>query len=154
MNYENYIIGKTIRIKRENLGISKNALSKLVGISATEIRRIENGIRKSYNMNILGRICEVLDINLEELLFEIPKKYELKYEENYNNYDVKVIQTLKNIKAKNIENLIDIVINFLINSEAIIVDPDEIFELEVYQNTIKNEKEFSKNNSNCNLIFK
>ena len=74
MNYNNYVIGNIIRNKRENLSISKRELAKLVGISDTEIRRIENGIRRSYNLNILNRICEVLDINMIELLFEIPKK--------------------------------------------------------------------------------
>ena len=149
MNYENYIIGKTIRIKRENLGISKNALSKLVGISDTEIRRIENGIRRSYNLNILNRICEVLDINMVELLFEIPKKIEKNYQDFEKKFNVKVIQTFKNsyeIEAKNEREAAQKILDFLVENNLILVDPSDSFDIEVYSEDGKNLQNFNAKN--------
>lgn len=149
MNYNNYVIGNIIRNKRENLSISKRELAKLVGISDTEIRRIENGIRRSYNLNILNRICEVLDIDMVELLFEIPKKIEKKYQDFEKKFNVKVIQSLKNsyeIDAKNEKEAAQKILDFLVENNLILVDPSDSFDIEVYSEDGENLQKFNAKN--------
>lgn len=52
-----------IRKKRTDLGISQNELSKLVGITQAFMNEIESG-RKSPSVEVLIKICEVLEIKL------------------------------------------------------------------------------------------
>lgn len=149
MNYNNYIIGNIIRMQRESLGLSKNKLSELVGVSHTEIRRIEDGTRKSYNLNVLKRICEVLNLNMSELLFETHKKFD----KNYNNFDkkynVKVIQTIKNsyeILAQNERQAAQSILNYLEENDLIFVDPSDNFDIEVYSENGEKFQSFNAKN--------
>lgn len=54
---------KIIKQKRIDLGISQNQLAKLVGVSQPFINEIESG-RKSPSVEILFKLCEVLDITV------------------------------------------------------------------------------------------
>ena len=54
---------EVIRKHRKEKGLSQNALSKRVGISQAFVNEIESG-RKSPSIEVLAKICEVLDIKL------------------------------------------------------------------------------------------
>ena len=49
--------------KRKELGMSQNALAKKVGITQPFMNEIESG-RKSPSIEVLIKICEVLEIKL------------------------------------------------------------------------------------------
>lgn len=65
----NYVFIATIfRGRRIELGYSKRKLASLVGISDTELSRIEHGERENYNLLTLLKLCEVLRIDFIRLL--------------------------------------------------------------------------------------
>lgn len=65
----NYVfIAEVFRKKRIELGYSKRKLASIVGISDTELSRIEHGERENYNLITLIKMCEVLNINFIRLL--------------------------------------------------------------------------------------
>lgn len=63
-------IGDFIRKKRNELGLSRNALATAAGISHTELRRIETGERKEPSGSNLRDIAAALGISAQEI-FEV-----------------------------------------------------------------------------------
>ena len=61
MNMINY--REIITRKRKELGMSQNALAKKVGITQPFMNEIESG-RKSPSIEVLIKICELLEIKL------------------------------------------------------------------------------------------
>lgn len=65
----NYLLlAEVLKRKRISLGLSQRELGRLSGVSHTEIFRIENGERLEYNLTILLKLCDVLGVNIIELL--------------------------------------------------------------------------------------
>lgn len=65
----NYLLlAEVLKRKRIKLGLSQRELGRLSGVSHTEIFRIENGERLEYNLTILLKLCDILGINIIELL--------------------------------------------------------------------------------------
>jgi len=62
------ILGKLIKEKRIEEGYSIRELAKLVGISDTELGRIENGERAVPNLLALIYICKNLGLDMENIL--------------------------------------------------------------------------------------
>ena len=75
-------LGKTIKMKRESLGLSLNELAKEISISNSTLSRIESGKLKNPKAVYLFRISKVLKINYE-LLLEL-QGYDIGY---INHYD-------------------------------------------------------------------
>ncbi len=61
MNDNCLIIGKIIREKRIEKGLSTRDLGYLVGVSNAEISRIENGLKKDIGLNLFLTICKILE---------------------------------------------------------------------------------------------
>ena len=61
-------IAEVFKKRRIMFGYSKRKLASIVGISDTEISRIEHGERENYNLVTLIRMCEVLKIDFVHLL--------------------------------------------------------------------------------------
>lgn len=57
-----------IKEHREKLNISKRKLSELSNISTTEIRRLENGVRKNPSFPTLKSIANALNVRYEDIL--------------------------------------------------------------------------------------
>lgn len=65
----NYVLlAEILKLKRVVLGYSKRSLAAEVGISHTELSRIENGSRENYNVVTLINMCNVLKIDFVRLL--------------------------------------------------------------------------------------
>lgn len=65
----NYLLlAEVLKRKRIKLGLSQRELGRLSGVSHTEVFRIENGERLEYNLTILLKLCNILGINIIELL--------------------------------------------------------------------------------------
>ena len=62
------LLAKILRDRRIELGISINSLAVRVGISHTEVSRIESGERQNYNLITLIRMCQILKLNFVRLL--------------------------------------------------------------------------------------
>lgn len=61
-------LGDFIRERREELGLSRNALAVSAGISHTELRRIETGERKEPSGSVLISLAKALGISEEKML--------------------------------------------------------------------------------------
>lgn len=63
-----WIISEVVKMKRIFLGYSRRELASLVGISHSELSRIEHGERENYNVVTLINLCEVLHLDFIRLL--------------------------------------------------------------------------------------
>ena len=59
-------LGLKIKIERIKQGLTQQELAKLSGVSEPTVCHIENNKYKS--LNSIGKVCRVLDLDLEKLL--------------------------------------------------------------------------------------
>ena len=64
------MLSKNLRVIRESKGIGVNELARRSGVNASYISAIENGRRENPSKEILSKIADALEINVEELLVE------------------------------------------------------------------------------------
>jgi len=64
------VLAEIIKSRRISLGYSLRQLANEVGISHTELARIENGNRQGINVVTLIQICKVLNLNFVNVLEE------------------------------------------------------------------------------------
>jgi len=84
-------VGDIICNKRNLMGLSMRELGKIVGVNHSEISRIENGTKTSYNLNTLIKICDVLDLNFLEILGKLGViDKEIKYADKLTKYEVTI----------------------------------------------------------------
>lgn len=69
MNYDIESVGTMIAKAREKKGLSKRELSRIAGISDTELARIESGEREIPNPKTLRKISQCLDVNYNDLMY-------------------------------------------------------------------------------------
>ncbi|MDD4831522.1 MAG: helix-turn-helix transcriptional regulator [Bacilli bacterium] len=69
MEEYNLSIGELIAKGREDKGLSKRELSRIAGISDTELNRIESGERELPNPKILRKISQHIGINYSDLMY-------------------------------------------------------------------------------------
>lgn len=82
MNYNYVALMECIKNKREEIGISQRELAKRIGISHSEISKIEGGLRGSFSFITLAKLCNELDIDIE-LLFDNIGLIEMKDDKEY-----------------------------------------------------------------------
>ena len=75
MRFDNETIGKVIRQKRIQKGMTQDLLSGFAGIARTHLTMIENGT-KQPNFETLWRIATALEMRPSELVAEIESAIE------------------------------------------------------------------------------
>ena len=68
MKYDVLLLAGIIKNRRITLGYSLRSLAEQVGISHTELARIENGNRTNFSLIVIVRLCEILKIDFVNLL--------------------------------------------------------------------------------------
>jgi HTH-type transcriptional regulator, competence development regulator len=61
-------LGSYIKSKREALNISSRKLANIVGISSTEMMKIENGTRKNPSWNTLCKVARAIKVHPFDVL--------------------------------------------------------------------------------------
>jgi len=61
-------LGSYIKSKREKRDFSVRKLAELAGISHTEVKRIEDGVRKQPSPQVLRSIAAALNVSYEEIM--------------------------------------------------------------------------------------
>lgn len=61
-------IGITIKIRRGELGLSQDALSKKAGVNYNTLLKIESGASKDPRVGTLARIAEALNATIDQLM--------------------------------------------------------------------------------------
>lgn len=105
-------IGDIIKYFRIKNNMSQNELATMIGINRSELSKIENGVRKTINKQILKRICNILNVNYTKL---VQKSETNNGEKSLKKYEVTITETFKTkyiVSADNEESAIDIVENF------------------------------------------
>lgn len=65
----NYLLlAEIIKMRRIVMGFSLRSLSNLIGISHTELTRMENGSRENYNLTTIINLCNILKLDFVKLL--------------------------------------------------------------------------------------
>lgn len=100
-------IGKFIKSKREDLGITQEELSNRIGVSSATISLYESGDRKP-EIDVLRKLSEVLECSLVAMLDIEVKDVDLDLalrSENLNENDIQQVrQYIKTIKyARDLE---------------------------------------------------
>lgn len=75
MQFDNIVIGQTIRILRKEKGWSQEVLSGLAGVARTHLTMIENG-NKQANFETIWRIALALDMRPSELVRRVEQELE------------------------------------------------------------------------------
>ncbi len=129
MNSKYIKLGDIIKNKRESHKFSQAKLGMLTGISEAEISRIESGKRKIPTMPNLINLCEVLQIDMRDVLKIIGL-----YEKNTKKYTLFLTKTEKkqvNINAENEEEVINIIENYLLENPYIFDETGEFMDVEI-----------------------
>ena len=71
MEYDYIKLIDILKNKRIEKGLSMRELGIKVGVSHTEISKIEHGVRPNFSFYILAKICKILDIDIVNLMEEI-----------------------------------------------------------------------------------
>ena len=71
-------LGEYITENRHKKKMTKRQLASLIGVSPTEIYRIENGLRKKPKLSVLKNIAKELEITDKELFSRIELEYDNK----------------------------------------------------------------------------
>ncbi|WP_302490374.1 helix-turn-helix transcriptional regulator [uncultured Dialister sp.] len=102
-------LGNFIREKREELGLSRNALAVAAGISHTELRRIEAGERKEPSGSTLISLASAMGIPEEKMLevAGILPSYAQKYPELKTEKQRDTISEIARGLARNSDSLKD-----------------------------------------------
>ncbi len=95
MKYDYMKLIEIIKNKRIEKGLSMRKLGVEAGVSHTEISKIENGIRPTFSFYILAKICEVLDIDIVNLMEDVGLLKEKK-----KNYFMLCSKMMKNMYLK------------------------------------------------------
>ena len=123
MNCSN-ILGNYIKEKRVEEGYSIRKFADLVGISFTELTRIESGERVIPNLLTLIYICKILDIDMDNLL----KISGFKDNNKNKLYEIEVKKTSKKkfyVSASNDEEAFDNLSKFIENKKIYNLSEDE-----------------------------
>ena len=75
MQFDNSVVGKTIRALRKEKGLSQDVLSGLAGIARTHLTMIENG-SKQANFETLWRLATALGRRPSERVAQIERRIE------------------------------------------------------------------------------
>lgn len=89
-------IGAKVKFLREKKGYKQGQLAHLAGISATYIRDIEAG-RKNPTVQILGFICNALEITLQQFFMETDDEKENKINQLTADQQILLNEFLKSL---------------------------------------------------------
>lgn len=117
MDYSNKMLGKNIRTLRKKRNLSIDELSQLIGISPSFLGLIERG-QRGLSIDNLCRICNMFNIQLDELIYGENRKNVLE-SESCNNVKVeKIINLLVDFNQSELDFILDILISLDKNIKA------------------------------------
>ena len=71
MKFDYLKLANIIKTRRNDKGISTRKLAEKIGISHAEISRFENGLKPSFYLIPFVKMCEELELGIEDLLIEV-----------------------------------------------------------------------------------
>src|SRR5574344_2596198 len=116
MKFDYLKLANIIKTRRNEKGISTRKLAEKIGISHAEISRFENGLKPSFYLIPFVKMCEELELDIEDLLIEVGLLSEIEDKK----YEVKVTNVNEDyfeIEARNQKEAALIVAKFVIENE-------------------------------------
>ena len=124
MKFDYLKLANIIKTRRNEKGISTRKLAEKIGISHAEISRFENGLKPSFYLIPFVKMCEELELDIEDLLIEVG--------------------LFSEIEDKNQKEAALIVAKFVIENEIIEIDTTIPIEFEVEEIEEEPEKDFEE----------
>ena len=143
MKFDYLKLANIIKTRRNEKGISTRKLAEKIGISHSEISRFENGLKPSFYLIPFVKMCEELELDIEDLLIEVGLLSEIEDKK----YEVKVTNVNEDyfeIEARNQKEAALIVAKFVIENEIIEIDTTIPIEFEVEEIEEEPEKDFEE----------
>ena len=143
MKFDYLKLANIIKTRRNEKGISTRKLAEKIGISHAEISRFENGLKPSFYFIPFIKMCQVLEIDIEDLLIEVGLLEEIidkKYEVKVTNVDEDYFE----IEAKSEKEAAIIVAKFIIENEIIDIDSSIPIKFEVDELEEETEEDFEE----------
>ena len=104
MKFDYLKLANIIKTRRNEKGISTRKLAEKIGISHAEISRFENGLKPSFYLIPFVKMCEELELDIEDLLIEVGLLSEIEDKK----YEVKVTKLLHKASPNDIPSTIEI----------------------------------------------
>lgn len=108
--------GEILKNIRKKRGLTATKLSKMLGISQSNLCKIETGKTKKIDYDMVSRICQALDVDANEIFGIVPKSNsdtQNKVEELKNTLEYVSNQFLKlALQDKRIYEIIDVITSF------------------------------------------
>lgn len=123
MKYDYKKLGLLLKEEREEYEYSRRNLAARVGISDTELKRIEDGERVAPNLITLIKLCEELELNIQFLL-EDTNFLEVKNDKTFFVLVRNAELSLFRIQAKNNYDAVRFILTFLIDNPIIEIDKE------------------------------
>ena len=143
MKFDYLKLANIIKTRRNEKGISTRKLAEKIGISHAEISRFENGLKPSFYLIPFVKMCEELELDIEDLLIEVGLLSEIEDKK----YEVKVTNVNEDyfeIEARNQKEAALIVAKFVIENEIIEIDTTIPIEFEVEGIEEETEEDFEE----------
>lgn len=100
----NILIGNKIKIQREKAGFTQEKFSELIGLETKSISSIECGT-VGISLTTMKKICELLAISADELLFDVTYDNEIdELSSKLNRLDSQQFEITKSILQKLFES--------------------------------------------------
>lgn len=149
MNNKRIVLGMNLKKIRENKNISLANLSREINIDSQRIRRLEKGLTVKIDVTLLIKICDILEIDLIELL-ENSGFFD---KENDENYEVFIIETGdKNIviNSKDVAEILAMAFDYIFGMDEILgIDYDKNVDNLKSKHEINRSISTNKNCKNC-----
>ena len=124
MKYDYLELGNKIKFYREMKGYSTRKLGEKVGISHSEISRLENGLKANIGVYTLAKICKELGLNMQYLLESVGLCDEIEDKLFYVLVRSKNLNLFK-INAKTEEEALINSMDFILENHLIELDENE-----------------------------
>lgn len=107
----NAIIGKNIRFKRKQLGLSIEELAIILDIKSGFLGLVERGQRGASLKNLYN-ICKLFNITLDDLVFKDLEQKDIKNENFINNEKEEILLYLNILNSKELNYLCQVIKEF------------------------------------------
>ena len=141
MKYNYLKLAEMLKNKREEKGLSIRNLGEKVGISHSEISRIENGARPHFSFITLANICKVLEIDMMNLLDDVGI-WEVDMDQLFYVMFKQEDEHIFKIHARCEYEAIRIAMDFVVENELIDFSKSK---KDVLMAAVKNPNDFNKN---------
>lgn len=141
MNDNFLYLGKVLKARRNELGYSLRGVANRAGISHTELYNIEEGIRVAPSFITIINLCNILQLDINELLIKIGYDYDTsKYKIKFKKVDENCIE----ITSKNLNKALEILFGLEFDLDELLPSIGKEIEMTISNDELSTSDNYSK----------